>query len=102
MLLRNNFLNTCNNCFTTQQVKSFMADITDGRVWNELLHIFSFPKSNFLGILVNVDWFQPFKHIAYSVDVIYAVIVNLPRAMRYKKENVMIIGLIRTWSKRTN
>ena len=43
---------------------------------------------------MNVDWFQPFKHIAYSVGVIYAVIINLPRVMCYKKENVMIIGVI--------
>ena len=43
---------------------------------------------------MNVDWFQTFKHIAYSVGVIYAVIINLPRAMRYKEENVMIIGII--------
>lgn len=95
MLLRHNFLNICNDCLTTQQIKPLMADITDGRVWNELLHTYSSnSKRNFLGLLVNVDWFQPFKHISYSVGVIYAVIVNLPRAMRYKKENVMIIGII--------
>ena len=95
MLLRNNFLNICNQYIRVQQGGPFMADIVDGKVWSELLHTYS-PEdnSNFLGILVNVDWFQPFKHIAYSVGVIYAVIINLPRAMRYKKENVMIIGVI--------
>jgi len=49
---------------------------------------------NTLGILINVDWFQPFKHVSYSVGVIYAVIVNLPRSIRYKTENVIIIGII--------
>ena len=32
--------------------------------------------------------------MAYSVGVIYAVIVNLPRSIRYKNENVVIIGVI--------
>ena len=49
---------------------------------------------NFLGILINIDFFQPFKHVSYSVGVIYAVIINLPRHIRYKQENVIIIGVI--------
>ena len=49
---------------------------------------------NILGLLVNVDWFQPYKHVAYSVGVIYAVIINLPRCIRFKDENVIIIGVI--------
>ena len=95
MLLRKNFLNICNEYIRAQRSRSYMADIVDGKVWNELLCTYSTgDNSNVLGILLNVDWFQPFKHIAYSVGVMYAVIINLPRAMRYKKENVMIIGVI--------
>lgn len=48
---------------------------------------------NILGLLINIDWFQPHKHVAYSVGVIYAVVINLPRSIRYK-ENVIIIGII--------
>ena len=33
-------------------------------------------------------WFQHFKYNTYSVGVIYAVIINLPRAMHYKNENI--------------
>jgi len=50
--------------------------------------------TNVLGFLINIDWFQPYKRIAYSVGVIYAVIANLPRNIRYKDENVIIIGVI--------
>ena len=49
---------------------------------------------NILGVLINIDFFQPFKHVSYSVGVIYAVIINLPRHMRYKPNNVIIIGVI--------
>ena len=44
--------------------------------------------------MVNVDWFQPFKHCKYSVGVIYVVLMNLPREIRFKCENVIIVGLI--------
>ena len=43
---------------------------------------------------MNVDWFQPYKNISYSVGVIFEVIINLPRNIRYSEENVMIIGII--------
>ena len=44
--------------------------------------------------MMNVDWFQPFKHTAYSVGVIYMVVMNLPRAERFCPENVIICGII--------
>ena len=62
-----------------------MSSFTDGGTLS---------STNLIGLLINIDWFQPFKHISYSVGVIYAVIINLPRSMRYKDENVVIIGII--------
>ena len=50
-------------------------------------------KGNF-GLILNVDWFQPFKHRTYSVGVIFLAILNLPRNMRYKRENIILLGLI--------
>lgn len=38
------------------------------------------------GIMLNVDWFQPFKHTNYSVGAIYVTILNLPRAERFLKK----------------
>ena len=32
--------------------------------------------------------------MAYSVGVIYAVIINLSRSIRYKEENVIVVGII--------
>ena len=46
------------------------------------------------GLLLNIDWLQPYKHIQYSVGVLYIAILNLPRAIRYKRENVILYGII--------
>lgn len=35
-----------------------------------------------------------FKHRVYSIGVIYLAIMNLPRAIRFKRENIILIGLI--------
>ena len=37
-------------------------------------------------LTLNVDWFQPYKHIQYSVGSIYLTIQNLPREERYKED----------------
>jgi len=73
-----------------------LADITDGRTWKELVENASsvYNPLNILGVLINLDFFQPFKHVSYSVGVIYGVLINLPRNIRYKVENVIIIGVI--------
>ena len=44
--------------------------------------------------MLNVDFFQPYKHVNYSVGALYAVVMNLPRNLRYKLENVVMIGLM--------
>ena len=45
--------------------------------------------------MLNIDWFQPFKHRNdYSVGVMYMVLMNLPRNIRLKKENVILVGII--------
>ena len=47
-----------------------------------------------LGLLLNVDSFQPFKHVQYSVGVIYLAVLNFPRPLRYRRENMIIAGII--------
>lgn len=44
--------------------------------------------------MLNVDWFNPFKHTVYSVGVLYLTVMNLPRSKRYKQENVILVGLV--------
>lgn len=44
-------------------------------------------------LMLNVDWFRPYKHTVYSVGVIYLVIQNLPWTLRFKPE-IIIVGII--------
>ncbi|PKB93185.1 hypothetical protein RhiirA5_247878, partial [Rhizophagus irregularis] len=45
-------------------------------------------------IMINLDWFQPFNSSAYSSGVIYRVICNLSRDIRFKRENMLYLGLL--------
>lgn len=85
-------------CETTRSV------IVDGKLFD--LYIMTgmygsnFSSKHFLkaphnyGVMLNIDWFQSFKHHSYSVGVIYLVLMNLPRAVRYKRENILLVGII--------
>ena len=46
------------------------------------------------GLMMNIDWFKPFKHLKYSVGAIYLTVMNLPRTLRFKQENVLLVGII--------
>jgi len=89
-------LKSCNLWLQRKECSDILADITDSRVWKDVTASLSPDRNptNMLGLLINIDWFQPHKHVAYSVGVIYGVIINLPRSIRYKDENVIIIGII--------
>ena len=47
-----------------------------------------------IGLMLNCDWFQPFNQSQYSVGVLYLVILNLPRAIRFKPKNIIIAAII--------
>ena len=49
---------------------------------------------NNIALMMNIDWFQPYKHRTYAVGVIYLVIMDLPREIRFKRDNSIIIGVI--------
>ena len=76
---------------------SGLSDVYDGSIWKDFLTVDDVPflteRHNY-GILLNVDWLQPYKHIEYSVGVIYLFFFNVPRSIRYKRENVILFGVI--------
>ena len=47
-----------------------------------------------LALMMNLDWLQPFKLSPYNVGVIYLAIMNLPRAERFKRENIIVVGIL--------
>ncbi len=72
-----------------------MYDIYDGRVWELVKQMTSDnPDTLCLSLTLNVDWFQPYDHITESIGAMYIAINNLPRHMRFKQHNIIIVGLI--------
>ena len=46
------------------------------------------------GFILNLDWFQPYKHLTYSVGVIYLSVLNLPSHIRYLDVNTILVGVL--------
>ena len=63
------------------------------RISNVDGHAFLSSPNNY-GLLLNINWFKPFKHSTYSVGVIFLVVLNLPRSIRFKRENVLLYGIM--------
>ena len=102
-LKRPNFEETCEQWRNRQTDEQLYGDVYDGKVWKSFQRwsnrdFLSLPRS--YSLMLNVDWFQPFKHRKdVSVGVLYMVIMNLPRSERFKRENVIIVGIIPALSK---
>ncbi|KAG2191745.1 hypothetical protein INT47_003105 [Mucor saturninus] len=79
------------------KVDGVLFDIYDGIMWNEFQDIDGFPfvdTDRSLMLTLNIDWFQPFDGVTYSCGAIYLAINNLPREIRFKKENTILVGLM--------
>ena len=75
----------------------WLTDVYDGKLWKDWMQINDVPFLRVPGnlmLMLNLDWFQPYKHSPYSVGVIYLVIQNLPRRLRFKPENIIIVATI--------
>src|SRR6266480_706391 len=44
--------------------------------------------------MLNLDWFQPYDGTMHSTGAIYAAICNLPRDIRFWRENLLLLGLL--------
>ena len=72
-------------------------DVYDGCVWQEFQTVDGMPFLSLpltFGFMLNIDWFQPYKYTQYSVGAIYLVIMNLPRRLRFSRENMLLCGII--------
>ena len=99
LVARRDMLDICEKWRSRQESipNSFMGDIYDGDVWK----VFSSSEyQNFLNspncflLALNVDWFEPFERGVYAVGAIYLTVLNLPRNIRYKPENIFLVGII--------
>ena len=67
-------------------------DVYDGSIWVDMQPFLKNPYH--LALQLNIDWFQPYKHLSYSVGAMYITVLNLPSKERYKLKNVFLAGVI--------
>ena len=97
LLLRKEFILNCSLWKKLKSSSNVIEDVYDGRIWKEFQ---VFKNNHFLdkeysfAFILNVDWFQPYTHTQVSIGVIYLTVLNLSRSIRYKRENVIIIGVL--------
>lgn len=87
----------CEKWRSRQIPSGLYEDVYDGKVWKEFLVYEGKPflsDAHNLALMMNMDFFQPYKHVKYSVGAIYLTVLNLPRALRYKQDNIILVGLI--------
>jgi len=79
---------------------NILTDIYDGEVWKTFKYddstVFFQPEvaDSHLGLMLNLDWFQPYDGTIHSTGAIYAAICNLPRDIRFRRENLLLLGLL--------
>ena len=94
---RTDFLQKCEHWRGRTSSEEILTDIYDGAVWKAFQVVNDRPflqLPNNLCLKLNLDWFNPFKHVQYSVGVLYLVVENLPRSERYKLENIIVVGTL--------
>ncbi len=70
------------------------TDIYDGQLWEDVQG-YGFLESDYdMALLMNFDFFQPYKNRSKSVGVIYLALLNLPRSIRYHSSNMIVAGII--------
>ena len=82
-----------------------LQDVYDGKIWSEFQvysgRLFLWDSLSF-AFTINLDWFRPFKHSNYSIGAMYMTIMNLPRNLRNKPENILFVGILPAPSESTN
>jgi hypothetical protein len=97
---RKGFEESCRRWVGRPSDPEILADVYDRRIWksfkDENGSIFFQPSlaDTRLGIMLNIDWFQPFENSQSSTGAIYAIICNLPRNERFKPSNILTLALI--------
>ena len=91
------FLECCEKWRERKIPQDYFGDVYDGSIWKHFntpvfQSFLSFPHCYLLTL--NVDWFEPFERGVYSVGAIYLTIQNLPHDIRYKAENILLVGVI--------
>ena len=85
-LNRSECYSQCEQWRSREQKDGIYSDVYDGNIWK------NFNGSPFLSepgnyaVMMNLDFFQPYKHVQYSLGAIYFTILNLPRVFEASKK----------------
>ena len=99
---RKGFVEQCEQ-WRERNVEGEYGDVFDGKVWKKFMFyndkpFLSLPRN--YAFMMNCDWFQPYKRRSdFSVGAIYLVLMNLPRDVQFKKENLFLVGIVPALSK---
>lgn len=94
------FEESCKKWINRHSDPEILTDIYDGRMWKSFkdedgsLFFRTDLADAHLGLMLSMDWFQPFDNSQYSTGAIYAIICNLPRNERFKPSNIITLALI--------
>ena len=98
LLNRPGILEQCEHWRLVPKSSDRLRDVYDGQVWKHFMYDsdgvpFLASPNNFL-LMLNCDWFQPFRHTTFSVGVVYIVVANLPRHIRFTRDHILLVGII--------
>lgn len=97
LLILPGFAKLCEHWRSLRSSSGEICDIYDGNVWKEFQYIDGNPAlaSQYVyAMMVNIDWFQPYKLTQSSVGAIYLSVLNLPYYCRFKRKNTILLGII--------
>ena len=73
------YMSQISTCLFEESNRSIgrMSDIYDGRLWKEFrdtkVQQHFFADKRHIGVMLNLDWLDPYKNKEHSVDVIYLI-----------------------------
>lgn len=97
LLQHPDFNSLCEEWRHRNVINGVLSDVYDGQVWKDFQKFEDVPflsEPFSYALMINVDWFQPYTHTQYSIGAIYVTILNLPRHVRNKKCNIILIGIM--------
>lgn len=96
LLERPNFYSDCEK-WRNRSDNNMLSDVFDGKIWHDFQEYSGKPflcEPFTFGLMMNVDWFKAYKHLEYKIGAIYLTVMNLPRELRFRQENMILVGLI--------
>ena len=85
MFCRSGFESSLRYWANRSNFDNILTNIYDGKVWktfkddDSTIFFRSEVADSHLGLMLNLDWFQPYDGTMHSTGAIYAAICNLPR-----------------------